>query len=145
MLISISSDGAFLASDNITPHTYINLTLSAQLNLFNHILQSAQSPEEAQAMKEDLYDMFNKAASAFLEAFAPDLELRPDLTAEAILKAENTILDTNVQDQSAIQQSAARIHEQMVRDGLVKPAKMTEDGTVIPFNREERRRYTPKK
>ena len=42
-----------------------------------------------QAIKEDLYDKYNAGASQLLATFAPDIEMRPELTAEAMLKAEN--------------------------------------------------------
>lgn len=42
--------------------------------------------------------MFNLQASALLERLIPDKELRPDLTAEAIMRAENEILDEAVPD-----------------------------------------------
>lgn len=84
-MICITGDGAFLASDNITAPDYVNITLMAQLNLFNNLVEQG-------ADKARLYDMYNEAASAFLATFAPDIELRPDLTEEAILKAENELL-----------------------------------------------------
>lgn len=134
-MICITEDGAFLASDNISAQDYLNITLSAQLNLFNNLVKQG-------APKAALYDLYNEAASAFLATFAPDITLRPDLTEEAILKAENELIadkTASIQGDSAVRQSAKRIHDQMVKDGLVKPAKATEDGTVIPLNRKERR------
>lgn len=51
-------------------------------------------PEELKAQtKEDLYDMYNAAASTTLNYFAPEIEMRPHLTTQAILKAENEILE----------------------------------------------------
>lgn len=92
-MFSMTQDGYFLASDKFTPDEFINTTLQAQMQLFQSIL--SQAPEDEQLkLKGELYDMYNQAASAFLEAFAPETELRPDLTAEAILKAENEILDS---------------------------------------------------
>jgi hypothetical protein len=44
-------------------------------------------------VKEDLYDMYNAAASNTLNIFAPDIEMRPHLTAQAILEAENKIIN----------------------------------------------------
>jgi hypothetical protein len=122
-MISLTDDGMFMASENITPAEFINMVLAAQLNLFNHIM--SQAPEEDQTkLKGELYDLYNRGASAFLEAFAPEIELRPDLTAEAILKAENEILDTEVPEiskplQDNIINLADRIHKEMQLDGLV--------------------------
>lgn len=56
------------------------------------------SEEEVSDIREhvrgEIYDMINLAASNTLYLIAPDYELRPDLTAQAILKAENEILDS---------------------------------------------------
>lgn len=50
-----------------------------------------------QSVTESLYDMYNASASHILEVFAPDIEMRPNLTAEAILQAENKILNENAE------------------------------------------------
>jgi hypothetical protein len=56
-----------------------------------HLLNSfaANHPEA----KEDLYQAFNYQASNVLAAFIPDRELRPDLTAEAISRMEDQLID----------------------------------------------------
>jgi|BioPla2DNA2_1021312.scaffolds.fasta_scaffold56483_2 hypothetical protein len=90
-MISITQDGMILSSEQLHVTDYINITLAAQLNIFNDILNNAKE-EDRDEVRGELYDMYNLAASAFLKAFAPDLELRPDLTEEAIMRAENEIL-----------------------------------------------------
>lgn len=90
-MISITQDGMILSSEQLHVTDYINITLAAQLNIFNDILNNAKE-EDRERTRDELYDMYNLAASAFLKAFAPDLELRPDLTEEAIMRAENEIL-----------------------------------------------------
>jgi hypothetical protein len=52
-----------------------------------------KTAEQYPDLKEDIYDEFNHSASKILEEFIPDHELRPDLTAEAIKKYENEILE----------------------------------------------------
>lgn len=47
------------------------------------------TPEIIQGLKEDLYDKYNAGASNVLYLFAPDEELRPDLTVEAMKQAED--------------------------------------------------------
>lgn len=55
------------------------------------------TPEKAaeylDKVKCDLYDAYNTAASSVLSMFAPEIEMRPDLTVDAIIAAENKILD----------------------------------------------------
>ena len=84
-MLAITDQGAVLASDPFSAEEFTNLMLTAQLNLFNTLV--TQGADKAQ-----LYDMYNEAASAFLTVFAPEIEKRPDLTAEAILEAENKLL-----------------------------------------------------
>ena len=51
-------------------------------------------PEEHRPLiTKHLFDNFNTAASEFLKQLDPESDLRPDLTEEAILEAENAILD----------------------------------------------------
>jgi hypothetical protein len=49
------------------------------------------NPQEA--IRKEIYDMLNIGMSNVLHNIAPDLELRPDLTTEAILRAENQIIE----------------------------------------------------
>ena len=51
--------------------------------------ESAPTPEQLKAIKEDLYDKYNAGASNVLYLFIPDQELRPDLTVEAMKEAED--------------------------------------------------------
>lgn len=70
----------------------LEVTFAVQLEGMKSFL--GRVPEEdKEAIKEDLYDKYNYAASNILEMFAPEFELREDLTAEAILKAENEIIE----------------------------------------------------
>jgi hypothetical protein len=58
-------------------------------NQANHSLP----PEQANLIKENIYDMINFAASNTLALFAPEIEMRPDLTADAILQKENEMIN----------------------------------------------------
>lgn len=44
-------------------------------------------------LKGELYDMVNFGVTNMLGEFAPEIENHPDLTAQAIMEAENAILD----------------------------------------------------
>jgi hypothetical protein len=68
------------------------ILLNATLFLMKQVVEKA--PEEKQKEVElQVYNLFNYRATGVLETFAPDLELRPDLTSEAIMKAENELLE----------------------------------------------------
>ena len=49
--------------------------------------------EHKEQVKGHVYDMVNQAASRTLEMFAPEYELHPDLTAKAMLDAENAYIE----------------------------------------------------
>ena len=64
---------------------------------FMRTLVGQVPPEAKQGVTESLYDMYNAAASHVLEEFAPEIEMRPNLTADAILRAEDKILNENAE------------------------------------------------
>lgn len=67
--------------------SFLQLTCTAQLSALRTFV--ADHPEA----KDDLYDKYNMIVSNVLGMFAPETELRPDLTAQAILEAENKIIE----------------------------------------------------
>ena len=92
LILTMSDQGNFMTSRNISAYEYIDITLASQLYLFNELVKSVPEEEQAQ-FKEALFNLYNEAASGFLKSFAPEYELRPDLTEEAILAMENQILE----------------------------------------------------
>ena len=94
MKIIIEADGDQLSvqsEGNIGIKDALQMLFGTQL----HILQdcTTQAPEDKQEdVKGELYDLFNYGASRTLEHFAPEKELRPNLTSQAILDAENAII-----------------------------------------------------
>lgn len=72
----------------------LTILFSVQLNFMNNFIEHVQkgtdiTPEELQSLKEDLYDKYNAGASNVLYLFAPDIEMHPDLTVEAMKEAED--------------------------------------------------------
>ena len=51
--------------------------------------------ELREAMASDMHEMINLGASTLLNRLFPEIEMRPDVTVEAILKAENDIIENN--------------------------------------------------
>lgn len=69
-----------------------NTLLSVLFSVYRSNIDSV--PEEHRYLiTEHLFDNFNTAASEFLKQLDPESDLRPDLTEEAILAAENAILE----------------------------------------------------
>lgn len=80
------------AKNPLTFEDLLQITQTAILGHANAILKNV--PEEAlESVKGSLYDKMNLAFSRTLEFFAPEFELRPDLTAQAILEKENELIE----------------------------------------------------
>lgn len=69
----------------------LSVTMSLNLGFMRQLVSNAQADAQEE-VKGMLYDAFNKAASEILEQFAPEYELRPGLTAQAIMELENQIV-----------------------------------------------------
>lgn len=70
------------------------ILFTVQLAFMNQFMKQVEAsgelkPNQIQDLKEDLYDKYNAGASNVLYLFAPDTELRPDLTVEAMKAAED--------------------------------------------------------
>lgn len=49
--------------------------------------------EHIREATEELYDMVNNAASNTLSMFAPEIDMRPTVTTEALLRMENQVME----------------------------------------------------
>lgn len=67
------------------------LLLNAILFYVRRAVERLPEKDRAEA-KKSIYDMLNLRFSGLLETFAPEYELRPDLTSEAIMTMENELL-----------------------------------------------------
>jgi hypothetical protein len=70
------------------------ILFTVQLSYMQQFMKQVEAsgeltPDQLKALKEDLYDKYNAGASNILYLFAPDTELRPDLTVEAMKEAED--------------------------------------------------------
>lgn len=74
----------------------LNLTLSAILSMANEITNNAPA-DKRQQVKEYLFDQINLSVSALLAQFAPEIDLRKDIQAEAILALEEQLLTERAQ------------------------------------------------
>lgn len=80
-----------LGFDEIT-----NLALSAILSMANEITNNAAADKQTQ-VKEYLFDQINLSVSALLAQFAPEIDLRKDIQAEAIMQLEEELLTQRAQ------------------------------------------------
>ena len=89
--IVMSEDGMF-ASEPLSFADILQLTCSCVAGVAGNVLAKAESAEEREKIEAELFDIANLSFSNCLAHAFPTQELRPDLTEEAILKAENDIL-----------------------------------------------------
>ena len=72
---------------------FMTVLFTVQLEMMKGSLSQAQksdlTPEQIDQIRDDMYDKFNAGASNVLYLFAPDNELHPDLTVEAMKAAED--------------------------------------------------------
>lgn len=59
---------------------------------------TSEHPESLAAVREELFDMFNMQFSYFLDTVFQEIALRPNLTEEAILRAENEIIKEKAEE-----------------------------------------------
>jgi len=76
----------------LTLADFLQVISTGILQAMNSIVAAAPEDQRTQ-VKEELYDMYNAAASNTLNYFAPEIEMRPHLTTQAILEAENNIIN----------------------------------------------------
>ena len=100
--VSFKLAGSFTAEDVIlTCNTVILSAMNQLVNNYEKVLaEAANGPvtnqkwnEKVAELKGMLYDFYNVNASNLLVAFAPEFEKNPDLTTQAILKAENDLIE----------------------------------------------------
>lgn len=86
----------FILSSGMTFPDVVQLLQTMMLSTMHNVMEQAKkdkSVTDIEEVRKEVFDMVNISSSNVLLMFAPDLATRKDLTAEAILKAENEILD----------------------------------------------------
>jgi hypothetical protein len=96
----------------------LQLTCSCVAGVAKDIKARAKDSDEAKKVADELFDTANLAFSNCLAHAFPEQELRPDLTEEAILKAENEILA----------ERAAEIEPEVGEPEKIIPFPVTKEG-----------------
>ena len=125
----------------ISPNLDLNMAFQLLHTLSLHLLnaytiaanqgQLPEKPTKEQlnkfiAIKQDIYDMYNLAVSSVLEHYAPEFELRPDVTADAIAKAEEDIVKEKYSHLSPQEkQEANKNIQKFKKDLLIKKSRST--------------------
>lgn len=95
----------------------IQLCLAAIEALCKETLKRTDDEKLIQSLEEDMYEMINLGASTLLNKLFPEIDMRPDLTVDAIMQAENNLINdkdslqiyANAYDESA--QSKKDVYE----------------------------------
>ena len=74
----------------------MRIVMTGLLGAMNSLSKVGNTKSEKKLLKEYIYDRFNLEASHVLEVFAPEIEMRPSLTTDAIIKAENDLLQAEI-------------------------------------------------
>lgn len=129
--VSFKLAGGFNAEDVILICNTVILSAMNQLvNNYRKVLgESAKGPiaqekidEKVVELKGMLYDFYNVNASNLLAEFAPEIEKNPDLTTQAILKAENDLIEEK--------------YEELKAEGKVVPLKVVPKPKKIDIEQE---------
>lgn len=118
----------------------IQLCLAAIEALCKQTLSRADDPDLVKSLEEDMYEMINIGASSLLDKLFPHIEMRPDLTVDAIMKAEDELIDTNGEDYAKAYAESAQAEKDVYEHHLAKAELIAQK-----MNREQRRKAGIKK
>lgn len=94
--IILQEDG-MLSTEPMPVTEIANTMMAALTGAVQQIRQVYQDEPDAEKIDNELFDGMNFLMSRALSNMFPDKELHPDLTEEAIMRAENEILAERVQ------------------------------------------------
>ena len=102
-------------------------------------LSRTNDPELIKSLEEDMYEMINMGASTLLTRLFPDIEMRPDLTVDAVMKAEDELIDQKGQEYVEAYENSAQAEKDIYEHNLAKA-----NLEAMTMNREQRRKITKK-
>lgn len=115
----------------------IQLCLASIEAMCKQTLSRTEDPELLQSLEEDMYEMINIGASSLLNKMFPHIEMRPDLTVDAIMKAEDELIsDTGNAEQYATAYTESAQSKKDVYEHNIAKANLVAQN----MNREQRRK-----
>lgn len=120
----------------------IQLCLATIELMCKQTLDRANNDDLRKSLEEDMYDMINLGASTLLERLFPEIERNPDLTVDAIRKAEDELMEKDSDKYIDAYAKSAQAQKDTYEHNLAKAnlIKLEEAATA---NRAQRRH--PKK
>lgn len=93
IIITTTQDGQLdIALADVTAFPqFVQELFTGLLAMMTQTANRANADNREEAVQE-IYDMVNNAASNVLSLFAPEIDMRPTITTEALLRAENEIM-----------------------------------------------------
>jgi hypothetical protein len=101
-------------------------------------LKRADDPNLVKSLEEDMYEMINLGASSLLERLFPNIEARPDLTIDAMIKAEDELLATDGEKYAKAYAESAQSEKDIYEHNLAK-ANIALKEKESKMNRAQRR------
>jgi hypothetical protein len=101
MFINIDSEKGITSSEKLTFEDAMRLLGTATIAImqgFDEDMRPQLNEEEFKELHGRVYDMYNIMAGNILDTYDPMRSPQTDLTAQAIMEAENAILDREVPD-----------------------------------------------
>ena len=101
MFINIDSEKGITSSEKLTFENAMRLLGTATLAIMQGLdedMKKRLNEEEFKELRGRVYDMYNIMAGNILDTYDPMRSPSTDLTAQAIMEAENAILDREVPD-----------------------------------------------
>lgn len=101
-------------------------------------LQRAEDPNLVRSLEEDMYEMINIGASTLLDRLFPNIEMRPDITVDAMMKAEDELLATDGEKYTKAYAESAQSEKDIYEHNLAK-ANIALKEKESKMNRAQRR------
>lgn len=118
----------------------IQLCLAAIEAMCKQTLSRTNDAELLKSLEEDMYEMINIGASSLLDKLFPHIEMRPDITVDAIMKAEDSLLESKGEDYAKAYAESAQSEKDIYEHNIAKANLAAQN-----MNREQRRKNKIKK
>lgn len=103
-------------------------------------LSRTDDPNLVKSLEEDMYEMINMGASSLLDRLFPHIEMRPDITVDALMKAEDALLAENGEEYTKAYAETAQSEKDIYEHNIAKANLVAQN-----MNREQRRKAGIKK
>jgi hypothetical protein len=118
----------------------IQFCLAAIEAMCKQTLARADDPNLVKSLEEDMYDMINIGASSLLDKLFPHISSRPDITVDALMKAEDELLKEKGEEYVEAYNESAQAQKDIYEHNIAKAELLAQQ-----MNREQRRKAGAKK